>query len=58
VKKRLCRSIFLQIHLVHVFQSFDRHGDGGSMVSALWLGFGSDNSNVCLSDFWSAGMQE
>jgi hypothetical protein len=32
VKERLCGSIFLQVHLVHVFQTFDRHGDVGSMV--------------------------
>ena len=35
VKERLCRGIFLQIHLVHVFQAFDPHGDDGSVVSVL-----------------------
>lgn len=35
VKERLCRGIFLQVHLVHVFQTFDRHGDVGSMASVL-----------------------
>ena len=55
VKERFCRGIFLQVHLVHVFQSFDRHGDVGSMASAfgnvvcviasmIYPGFGVDRT--------------
>jgi hypothetical protein len=35
VKERICGCIFLQVHLVHVFQSFDPHGGGGLVVSVL-----------------------
>jgi hypothetical protein len=32
VKERVCGCIFLQVHLVHVFQSFDPHGDDCSVM--------------------------
>jgi hypothetical protein len=35
VEERICGCIFLQVHLVHVFQSFDPHGDDCSVVSVL-----------------------
>jgi hypothetical protein len=35
VKERFCCGILFQIHLVHVFQSFDRHDGVGTMVS-VW----------------------
>lgn len=35
VKERLCGGIFLQVHLVHVFQSFDPHGRDCSVAPVV-----------------------
>jgi len=32
VQERLCCGIFLQVHLVHIFQSFDPHDDDDRLV--------------------------